>query len=237
MIRYKNSDLKVEDVDDQHRKVVIYVSSFDNLDSDGDIITFGAFSKTINERGPKSNSPRIKHLREHFELIGKPLEMVEDVKGLRVVSVLSNSTLGKDTIEDYKLDLFEHSIGFEVIDRKPTNNAEIQYLTELKLWEYSSVIWGANMDTPLQELKGYTKEDILNRINSKMDRIGNAIRKGDYTDERFEALEIQLQGLKKNYNDYINSLSGPSVKDTSKKPDLQELGELFEGFKNRINGN
>src|SRR5574343_106347 len=115
MIGYKNNGLKVKDIDEQGRKVLIYVSGFDNVDSDGDVIVKGAFTKTISERGPQSLKPRIKHLRDHWDLVGKPVEMSEDNKGLLVLSQVSKSTLGRDLIEDYKLDLFDHSIGFEII--------------------------------------------------------------------------------------------------------------------------
>ena len=211
MLLFKNTDHKVMDVDEEHRKVLIYVNAFNNLDHDGDITEPGAFKKTIAERGPKSNKPQIKHLRDHWVLIGKPEEMTEDHKGLLVLSVLSNSTKGKDTIEDYKLNLLEHSIGYEVV-RKRTEphpddeSREITYLQELKLWEYSSLPWGANDQTPLVEMKGWTLPDQLKRLSAMTDKISNALKSGDYTDERAHQLEYQLQVLTKSYTDIIESL-------------------------------
>jgi len=235
MIGYKNFDLKAEDIDEVHRKVVIYVSEFGSKDSDGDIIRSGAFTKTIQERGPKAIKPRIRHLRDHWDLVGKPLEMQEDDKGLLVVSQISNSSAGKDLIEDYKLDMFEHSIGFEVVKSEDDPSTETNYLIELKLWEYSSVTWGANENTPMVAMKGYSYEDILNRLNSKMDRLSNALKKGNYTDERFENIEYQIQVLKKGYNDYINSLTKPQ-ESTSNEPDLKALETIFNNFKLNVNG-
>lgn len=232
MTRFKNIDLKVKDIDEQNRKVLIYVSEFNSKDSDGDIILPGAYTKTISERGPMSAKPRIKHFRDHWDLVGKPLEMTQDSKGLLVLSQISNSTLGKDLIEDYKLNLMEHSIGFETIKEDRTMFDGANALTELKLWEYSSVTWGANENTPLVEMKGYSKEEILQRINSKMDQLANAIRKGDYTDERFEALEFQLQTIKTSYNDYINALVKP-LKSTP-EPDLKAFEDLFSNLNKRL---
>jgi len=231
MINFKNIALKVMDLDENHRKVLIYVSAFNNKDSDGDIILPGAFKKSIEERGPMSNQLRIKHLRDHWNLIGKPLEMSEDETGLLVLSQLSNSTTGRDTIEDYKLNLLEHSIGFEIIKRAVDEEEEVQYLKELKLWEYSSVTWGANSQTPLVSLKGLKPEDQLKRLNTKMDRLTNALKTGHYTDERFEEIEYQLQVIKKSYNDIIiNSLQKPEPGSTSHEPDLKALEEVFNKY-------
>jgi len=41
----------VQDVDLKSRTVTGYFSKFDNIDSDRDMIVYGAFSKTIKERG------------------------------------------------------------------------------------------------------------------------------------------------------------------------------------------
>lgn len=234
MIQFKNIGLKVMDLDEQHRKVLIYVSSFNNKDSDGDIILPGAFKKTLEERGPMSDQLRIKHLRDHWNLIGKPLEMSEDESGLLVLSQLSNSTLGRDTIEDYKLNLLEHSIGFEIIKRSVDEEEETQYLKELKLWEYSSVTWGANSQTPLVAMKGLSTEEKLKRLNSKMDRLTNAIKSGNYTDDRFEEIEIQLNIVKKSYNEIIDSLSKPAPGATSEKPNYEALNEMFNNFKSKL---
>ena len=60
----KSLSLKVEDVDEGSRKVVGYLSAFDKLDSDNDIIRSGAFAKSLKERGVESSSNRrIAHLR------------------------------------------------------------------------------------------------------------------------------------------------------------------------------
>lgn len=230
---YKGLDWKAVDIDETHRKVKIYVSAFNNKDSDGDIIVPGAYKKTIAERGP-SGSKRIKHLRDHWDLIGKPEEMIEDTKGLLVTSVLSNSTQGLNTIEDYKLDLLEHSIGYEVIKFEEDRDENTRWLYELKLWEYSSVTWGANEETPLVDMKALSSEDALEEINKRMDKLTRALKKGNYTDDYFEQLELQLIYLKKSYNDLLDSLVKPVVKTTSNEPDLKELANLFDNFKSKV---
>lgn len=231
MTTYKSVDLKAKDIDEQKRKVLIYVSEFGSKDSDNDVITKGAYTKTIKENGPGASKPRIKHFLQHYDLIGRPLEMTEDEKGLLVLSQISGSTLGRDVIENYKDDLYEHSVGFEIEKAYKDEGANIQYIQEIKLWEYSSVTWGANPNTPLVAMKGHSTEDVLKRLNSKMNKIINALRKGNYTDEGFEALEIQLKFINDQYNEIINSLK-PSH-DTL-KPDYKALGELFDNIKIKV---
>ena len=59
----KTVSIKLEDVDEGSRKVVGYLSAFDKLDSDNDIIRSGAFAKSLKERGVESSSNRkIAHL-------------------------------------------------------------------------------------------------------------------------------------------------------------------------------
>ena len=56
--RNLNNTMSIKDVDTKSRIVAGYFSAFNNVDSDGDLIKPGAFTKSINERGPGSSSNR-----------------------------------------------------------------------------------------------------------------------------------------------------------------------------------
>jgi len=230
-MRTKDTSLRLKDLDESNLKVQIYVSAFNNLDSDGDIILPGAYKKTIREKGP-SGANRIKHLKQHdaYSVVGKPLEMTETSEGLLVTSQISNSTMGKDLIEDYKLDLYEHSVGFEVV--KGESSVDGYKIMEINLWEYSSVTWGANQKTPLVGFKSESKTDILDELTKRMDRVINAIRKGNYSDERFEALEIELKYIQSAYKELLSE----PLKDTQTEPlnSTQEV-DLFAIFYKNLN--
>ena len=75
MILFKNNSLGIKDIDFNKRTVVGYFSQFGSKDSDGDIITKGAYSKTIKE-----NAVRIAHLLQHNiqQPIGKIQSLTED---------------------------------------------------------------------------------------------------------------------------------------------------------------
>jgi uncharacterized protein len=155
---YKNiSSGIIEDVDDVKGIVTGYFSAFNNIDSDGDVIVSGAYKKTVGENGPMGRN-RIMHLLQHNPLmpLAKPMELMEDAKGLRFVSKITETSYGKDVIKLYSEGVFnEHSVGFEIV--KSDNKAGYREIREIKLWEGSTVTWGANPNTPIESMKSWDK--------------------------------------------------------------------------------
>lgn len=200
----------VKDIDDLKGIVVGYFAKFGNVDSDGDMIMPGAFKKSIEENGPGSENARIKHLKFHDTRFapGVLQELSEDKEGLRFVSKLSSSTLGRDTLHEYKDGIItEHSIGFNTL--QSDNSEDFQKIVEVKLWEGSSLVaWGANQATPTVSVKSMTKQDATDHI----EKITKALRGGKYSDEGFVNLEIQLEQLKS----YLYRLEESPVPGTQK---------------------
>ena len=187
----------VKDVDAKQGIVIGYFSVFGNKDSDGDIIIPGAFKKTLQENGPQSTRPRILHLLQHdtWKPLGKPQVLKEDNHGLYFESKIADTSYGRDTIKLYEAGvLTEHSIGFNVVKREIDESTETTKLIELKLWEGSTVSWGANMEALVTGMKSENKEDILSRLIKKIDAINSAV-KGNYTDDTLRQLEIELKQL------------------------------------------
>lgn len=208
----------IKDIDATGRTVQFYGSSFGNEDSDGDIIMPGAYTKTILENGPTSRQPRIKHLLQHNTrcIIGKFTELVEDQKGLLCTSVLADNADAKDALALYELDLFEHSVGFQTIKSEyDTTDPEnpIRRLTELKLWEVSSVTWGANSDTPLVSLKGLGLNALqgVDALNARLAKLVKALRTGSLQDSTYEFLQAEADSLQTAYKGLI-SLPGEAPK-------------------------
>jgi hypothetical protein len=196
---YKDVDESVKDVDTEKGIVTGYFSIFGNKDSDGDIVLPGAYKKTLKENGPQSEKPRILHLFMHdpMQILAKPFTLKEDKKGLYFESKISDTSLGRDVIQLYRDKvLTEHSIGYNIVKREVDEKEETQKLVELKLWEGSTVSWGANMDALVETVKsdGVSK-DIWQKIIRKFDALNTAI-KGNYTDDTARVLEIQFNQLK-----------------------------------------
>lgn len=189
---YKNiSQGIIEDVDDVKGIVTGYFSAFNNIDSDGDVIVSGAYKKTVAENGPMGRN-RIMHLLQHNPLmpLGKPTELMEDAKGLRFTSKITETSYGKDVIKLYAEGVFnEHSVGFEII--KSDNKAGYREIREIKLWEGSTVTWGANPNTPIESMKSWDKP----KSEEMLAKFCNILRNGDLSDESMIQLEIGLKQL------------------------------------------
>lgn len=195
MYQYKNGNgvASIKDADMKKGIVTGYFSSFGNVDSDGDIIVKGAFTKTITENGPLSLNPRIKHLMNHdtTKPLGKLLILQEDAKGLYYESQSGSHSLGQDYIKMVESGLItEHSIGFKTI--KEDKKADANYMTEIRLWEGSSLTaWGSNPETPITGMKSLNLEAVNVRIKA-LDRF---CRNTTATDETIELLLIEIKQL------------------------------------------
>jgi len=212
---YKSIPLKVKDIDAKQGIVSGYFSAFGMPDSDGDIIKKGAYAKTIQERGPKSSQPRIKHLLDHdtTKAIGVIQELTEDDYGLFYVSKLGTHTLGKDALLMYEEGIItEHSVGFKTV--KEQKSGEYNEMTELMLWEGSGLqCWGANPNTPVAGVKSLVK-DSPDKVFDRLDKLTKALKSG-YTDDTIQLFEIEIQQIKQAIKD---SLAEPP-KSTHSEPD------------------
>jgi len=200
---FKSCGLELKDSDTTKGIVSFYFSAFDNKDSDGDIMRKGAFTKSIKE-----NLSRIKHFKNHDPhlAVGRILELHEDSKGAYAVSQMSKSTLGKDTLIEYQEGIItEHSHGFQTINEKHDSSLDANVITEVKLWEVSSLTaWGANMNTPMTGLKSL--EDVERTFKS----LEKILKSSTISDERGAELQKSYDQL----GNLIKSLCKPSENDT-----------------------
>lgn len=235
----KGISQSVSDVDEAKGIVTGYFSSFDVLDSDGDVITKGAYSKTISEWGPTGKG-RIKHLIDHdySQVPAKIIELSEDHFGLRYVSKAGSHTLGQDW---YKMCLdgiiTEHSVGYKTVkNHKGTHLGDkANFLTELKLWEGSSMkTWAANEFTPITDVKSL--EDFV----SLFYKLEKALRSGTYTDETFLEIERQYSALGLTLGEMSKSgqTTLPGGKDDTTKPEDEKqkkaTSQIFKAFKTAV---
>ena len=201
----------IKDMDSEKRQVAVYLSKFDSMDSDMDVIRKGAFSKSIAERGVNSLSNRkIAFLRHHDwqQPIGKWLTLQEDEYGLFAVGQMGNSTIANDAWEDYKMEIIrEHSIGFQYVQDKiryvedsSMPSGGFYDISEVKLFEGSAVTFGSNEFTQVVEVK--SAEDKKSKLLETSKHIENVIKSlttGEYSDERGYALEMRLKWLQNEF--------------------------------------
>lgn len=224
----------IEDIDVPGRTVIFYASVFDNTDSDNDIIRKGAYTKTITENGPAGKN-RIMHLYQHYSdrVISKPFELMEDAKGLLVKTVFPDTELAEEVLKLYDAGvLTEHSVGIQVMKAfwpGGEGYGQIREIQEAKLYEVSTVTWGANDQAQFIGTKAEQKIKAFDY----MDKLIAAVRKGRFKDDTFELLEFELKKIQA----YIHSLEipepvPPATQKDENEPDLLE--SLILTFKNSV---
>lgn len=182
---------QLKDIDKGKNIVSFYFSSFGNIDSDGDILVKGAFTKTFKE-----NFTRIKHLYNHnkTQSPGVIKELNQDNHGAYAVSQLIPSTLGKDIMMEYEYGVVtEHSMGFQTIKEKSSQLGN--EILEVKLWEVSSLTaWGANELTPVIA----KDEDKIKNLLASLDSL---LHDSNISDERAKQLQKEFDLLKAKLNE------------------------------------
>ena len=224
-ILYKSTYLgEVIDADEKNGIVKGYGSVFGNVDSDGDIITKGAYKKTIQENGS-----RVKYLYQHDmdKPIGKMINLEEDDKGLVFEAQVPKTRLGLDVIELMKAGVItENSVGILPIQKGM--NGQYRELNEVKLFEISAVTLAANDQAMIIDVKGnFDPEKILKRF----DTMAKLIRKGDISDELGYALEAEIYKLK---SLYINATL-PTIEVTEPTVVKSDDNEIVKYLYNRLN--
>lgn len=201
---YGSTKAAVLDVDMKRRTVKGIFASFDTIDDGNDVFRRGAFTKTIMENGPSSADPRIKHLYNHWDAIGVIQDLKETNIGLEYVSILGRDTLSHDTLLKYEDGIItEHSVGYQTVKAiTPTDMKQPRELLEVRLWEGSSLDkWGMNKNTPV--LKSVENVQFVLKQMEDFERI---FKKGRYTDDTFQIMELQYKQIKQMLFDAIESL-------------------------------
>lgn len=203
----KNAGGSLKDVDTTGRTVTGYFASFNTKDSDGDMFAPGCFAKSINENGS-----RIMHLLQHNTLqpIGRPKMLKEDAHGLYFETPVAKTQLGDDVLQLYRDGVYkEHSVGFEMINATGathTDNEPVNVIKEARLWEGSTVTWGANSHTPFTGIKSpvlhlashssiLTSQNILDEALERSTLIYKQLHRGNLHDDTYTLLEIELKQL------------------------------------------
>lgn len=239
-LQFKDSG-EIIDVDFAKRTVCGYASKFGNVDLVGDMIMPGAFTKTINERGPDAKN-EIWFLHNHStdNPLGKPSVLKEDNFGLYFEAKISDTDIGEDILTLYQDGLInQHSIGFTTVKQNKVDasgaNPSFYQIQEVKLYEFSSVLWGANPDTPFLGLKGLDSNGLEDRFH----KLYKSLKSGNLKDETYELLEIEYNFIKSEMFTLINEVK-KSEKSTLdiinpeeliQKQQLEFLQQLKNSFK------
>jgi HK97 family phage prohead protease len=169
-----------------------YFAMFGNKDLDGDIIEQGAFTKTIQERGPQGKQ-LIKYLLDHDKnkVVAKIMNLYEDGKGLRYEAKIGSHNAGQDFQKMIESELInQHSFGFRTIKEQFDQVSKANRIKEVMMYEGSAVQFlGANPETTFIDLK--SDQDAFEYL-AKLEKF---VKTSNATDETIEKLETQLKSL------------------------------------------
>ena len=156
-MKTRHFELKIKSADIEEGIISGYASVFGNVDSYGDIVVRGAFSRFLAELQVKNKVIPVfygHNMEDPRANIGRVLELREDNRGLwfKAQLDLSGDTYGRlvyEQLKDGRLDSL--SFGFSVVDGA---NTEAGYeLRELELYEISVVPIPANQEALITEVK------------------------------------------------------------------------------------
>ncbi|MBL8133916.1 MAG: HK97 family phage prohead protease [Anaerolineae bacterium] len=178
------------------------VSVFGVLDDGGDIVKAGAFARTIAERGT-----RVQVLDSHradsvLRVVGKTLAIREIGREELPAEVLARhpeATGGLLARTQYLLDtpegagvfkriaagaVSEYSIGYDALrteiiqaQRRDGTATQARLIKEVRLWEYSPVIWGMNPATATVGVKSAAwAEAARAEVQQVLDEVEAALR-------------------------------------------------------------
>ena len=197
-IENKSYNDMILDIEPESRTVKACWSRIGNVDLDNDIIVAEAFTKTIKERGPKGKNmiwSLVDHKADMAHTLGKPKELYIEGDMLVAVTDLIETECGEDAIKLYEAGLInQHSIGFSTLKSDVNQKTGVRTITELKLYEGSAVLWGANPETPTLGFKGEFKESKEN-LSIRLENLIKAFRGGTFTDDTFALMEIQIKQI------------------------------------------
>lgn len=188
----KNIKSKVQDVNSEKGIVTIQITQFDKYDSDNDRLLKGALTKTWNE-GQQVHL--VDHKMGMSTYVGLPLTK-DPVTGIIESQLNLNKQIGIDLFEDYKFSQehgrsLQHSHGFIAIKNKYKENEKGGYdFSEIKQYEYSTVIFGAVSDTPAHQVKS------IDSLSQDIIDLEFKLKHMNYSDEKCLLLEQKLNELK-----------------------------------------
>jgi HK97 family phage prohead protease len=243
LVEKQDLGYNIMDVDSEQRRVKAVWARCGNIDLDNDIIVPEAFTKTLAERGPGGKNliwSLVDHCADMNNVIGKPEQIYVENDMLIAITPIVETEKGEDIIKMYEAGLInQHSIGFSTM-KSNVDKEGVRTITELKLYEGSAVLWGANPETPTLGFKGeMTIKDKRAELSNRLERLIKSFKGGRFTDETFSLLEIEIKRIQselleieviKEITQTVEQTFEPAVEE--KKEDNEQILKAINQFNN-----
>jgi HK97 family phage prohead protease len=238
LVEKQDLGYNIMDVDSEQRRVKAVWARCGNIDLDNDIIVPEAFTKTLAERGPGGKNliwSLVDHCADMNNVIGKPEQIYIENDMLIAITPIVETEKGEDIIKMYEAGLInQHSIGFSTMQSN-VDKEGVRTITELKLYEGSAVLWGANPETPTLGFKGeMVIKDKKQELSNRLERLIKSFKGGKFTDETFSLIEIEIKRIQSELLEIevIKEFTQPEV---SVEPIVEEKKEDNEQILKAIN--
>jgi uncharacterized protein len=199
-----------------------YASVFNNVDSYGDVVQPGAYAKTVQERKGKV---RVLWNHDSDELpIGRPTDMYEDASGLYIKASFSATSMAQDVrvlMAEGAIDSMSVGYGTVKATYGEVDGEVIRYLQELKLYEFSPVLFPANEMALIRGSKGLSHlERTLKQLD---DLIGVGLKSGRPLSAenltRLQGSYTQLHALLQEHTEPLTHSDAPEAAKNAAEPD------------------
>lgn len=231
---FKTVANSVLDVDDTSRRVKVVLSRTEEKDLDKETIVKTAYDKTIKERGPLG-AKLVWHLTDHNPSLKSAVNKFSELymSGLDLVGVtdIPTTTWGNDVLQFYKLgSINQHSVGFSAEKRDEKDDSIIK---EIKLYEGSAVLWGANPNTPTLTVGKSELEqaEAWDKTVKELNCLVKMFRSGHFSTETFELLELKIKLL----TDTLTQLKSTPPAPKAVEPENAKDFNTFFTFKSQQN--
>ena len=239
----------IKSISEEEREVELIGNAYNYFDSDADVLFKGAASKSIKERGVNSTGSRkIKFALQHdiSQLTATYNTLKDTEQGIYAkVNILPDSDdLGRETWLRYKTGIYtEHSIGFSYrkykwleynsdgfkkhIDSVINKDEAVNYggffaVTEIDLYEISTVTFGANQYSGVLGLKSadYNPKDYAQKCTDFWNLVMSDVAKGVKVEDYIrEIQEKQYKAMIKKellFNQFNENEDNEPLQDTHK---------------------
>ena len=186
----EHKEVKFLTTDEVEGKVEAVFSVFNEMDSDGDVVTPNAIKSGYGEKGVA-----MVWAHDWKDVIGRGEIIQDEDKAVFKGQFIMDTERGRDAFNKVKAmgDLQQWSFGYEVLDsevgmfrKDGEQEVEVRYLNDVKVWEVSPVLVGANQNTSTVAVK----ED-----NNKEEET-KGLRFNDEVDELLTSLSSVLKRAK-----------------------------------------
>jgi HK97 family phage prohead protease len=163
--------------DEIEGKVEAVFSVFNEIDSDGDVVVPGSVKSGYGDKGVA-----MVWAHEWKEIVGRGEIIQDNDKAIFKGQFIMETEAGRDAFHTVKAmaDMQQWSFGYEVLDSelgkfktKDGQEKEVRFLKELKVWEVSPVLVGANQNTYTLSVKSEKDAPIEEKEEVSKDTFDN----------------------------------------------------------------